>query len=295
MHIRNRIILSRITIVILSLLLGAFAFNTYQDYKLKKEDEKFFEKEKQLFLNELNDITNRYDSARLENTLKLQEITNYKDKIKALEVKILSSENTVKNLISYRKELEFLKEERKRLFKIADSLKMENDSLIEERNIVKTELEVQKDLSSELAKKNTQYQDAIKKASIIKASNINAKGIRVRSTGSFSETQRAVRVERIRVNFTLEANLFAKKGEHDIYIQILNPNNNIIGERKTVEFAGGLNLLYSSKETINYNNETYNASVFIKKDKDHSLTAGKYFISLFIGDKKLGNTILLLK
>lgn len=295
MNIRKRIIVSRITIAILSLLLGGFVYYNFTVVQERKEEQRYFENEKKLFLNELNEITTRYDSSRIENTLKIEEITAYREKIKSLEEKVLSNESSIKNLITYRKELDFLKEERNRLFKIADSLKIENDSLIEERGIVENQLKVQKNLSSKLAKENDQYADVIKKASVLQISNINASGIRVRTTGSLSETQRALRVERIKLNFTIEANLFAEKGDKDIYIQILDPKNNIIGDRKTIEFKSGLNLLYSDKETIFYKNETLNTSILINKEKTKTLLPGNYFISVFLEDQKLGGTSLLLK
>ncbi|MFD0963249.1 hypothetical protein [Pseudofulvibacter geojedonensis] len=295
MNIKKRIILSRITIAILSLLLGGFVFYNFNTVQERKEEKRYFENEKKLFLNELNDITARYDSSRIENTLKIEEISTYKEKIKSLERKVLSSESSIKNLIAYRKELDFLKEERNRLFKIADSLKIENDSLIEERGIVENQLKVQKNLSNKLAKENNQYAEVIKKASKLQISNLNASGIRVRTTGSLSETQRAIRVERIKLSFTIGANLFAKKGDKDIYIQILDPKNNIIGDRKTIEFKSGLNLLYSDKETISYKNETLNTSILVNKEKTKTLLPGNYFISIFLEDQKLGSTSLLLK
>lgn len=295
MNFKKRIILSRVTITILSLLLGVFVYYNFNSVQKRKEELRYFENEKKLFLNELNNITNRYDSSRIENTLKIEEISAYKEKIKSLEKKVLSSESSVKNLIAYRKELDFLKEERNRLFKIADSLKIENDSLIEERVIVEDQLKAQKSLSNKLAKENNQYAEVIKKASTLQISNLNATGIRVRTTGSLSETQRAIRVERIKLNFTIEANLFAKKGDKDFYIQILDPKNNIIGDRKTIEFKNGLNLLYSNKETIAYQNETLNTSILINKEKTQTLLPGNYFISVFLEDQKLGNTSFMLK
>lgn len=296
MRIRKKLILFRTTIFILTLLLIGFAYHSYTAYQEKQKDEAFFENEKKLFLNELSEMTTRYDSSKLETALKKEEIVAYQEKIKSLEVKIRTEKGNGTSLLSYRKEIDLLKLERDRLFRIADSLKTENDSLIEERNLVKNKLREKEHIASKLAKENDDYEKAIKKASALQASGFKAHGIKFRSSGSISETERALRVQSIRVNFEIAENIFAKSGDKDIYVQIMDPKSNIIGEKISTKFPSGLKLDYSSKETIPYDkNDRQNISIFVDIEKSKPILKGTYFVMVFHDDKKLGSTDFTLK
>ena len=286
---------SRITIAVLSLMLMGFGYHSYSVFQDKKKEIAFFENEKQLYLNEIKEMTSRYDSAKLENSLRIEEVDAYKRKIEALQEKIKNSENSFEALLILRDEMNLVKDERDRLISIANKLRRKNDSLVVERDSAQNLYNKQKVISSGLARENGEYEEIIDKASALQAASFRAYGIKFRNSGSISETSRARRVQSIRVNFVIAANIFADSGDKDIYVQILDPQkNNIIGLNKHKKFKSGLNLHYSHKESITYENKAMEVSLFVDTGEE-KLKKGSYFISVFYDDMKLGSTDLLLK
>ena len=154
-------------------------------------------------------------------------------------------------------------------------------------------LEKEKALSSTLLKENESLNKTIEKGALLTANSFEAKAFK-KLLGRQIVTAKAVKAESIEVCFTLAENALTESGEKELYIQIVNPRNNVIADKGAINF-GDSSLIYSLKKTVNYSNEVIDICVNVDADiDDQPLTKGTYFISIFHEDRKLGNTQVIL-
>jgi hypothetical protein len=93
----------------------------------------------------------------------------------------------------------------------------------------------------------------------------------------------------------LNENPLTEKGDKEVYIQIVSPDNNIVADKGEV-FFNNTSLIYSKKEIINFNNKDLNICTTVATYKDdRPLKKGTYFINVFHKNRKLGSTTVLLK
>lgn len=85
----------------------------------------------------------------------------------------------------------------------------------------------------------------------LSAANINAKGVKIYSDLYKSSNSQ---IQQLRVCYTLQKNEVLKSGSRKIYIQVVNPKNQIISKGNAyVENASGEKLQFSALSEVNYN------------------------------------------
>ncbi len=92
-------------------------------------------------------------------------------------------------------------------------------------------------------------------ASRITLSNFILKGFKVRESGKEVETDKASKVDRIKVDFDINENKIAETGEKELYIVVKGPdgNNMTFADKPSGNFSfDGKGLQYSDKMTIDY-------------------------------------------
>lgn len=279
------------SLIVAILCIGAYSFSSYNELKEQRE---FLIQEKSIVENELSKIVSRYDELMLQNDDIKDELKVAKEKTLKLIDSLKVQKATVFIISKYRKQMASLEDERNKFIALASSLKEENEQLQQERKIVSKRLIEQTDVNNELSERNMLLADNLKKGSIITANSFVAKAFKTKSSGKEVETDKAKRADVMEVCFTLAENRLANKGEQTLYIQILNPNNNVIGEKSSKKF-GTSTLIYSSKTKVNYNNEVLDICVKALAGKDKkAFTKGTYFVNVFNDEKKLGSTEIIL-
>lgn len=275
------------TLIVTLLGLGAYSFSSYTELKEQKE---FLVQEKRIVENELSKIIARYDELMSENEDMNKDLLLAKERTLKILDSLKIQEASVYIISKYRKQIASLQDERDKFMSLTASLKEENQQLQIQKKTVVNRLIEQTDVNNELSEKNMLLADNLKKGSIITANSFSAKAIKTRSSGKEIETQRAKRVEVMEVCFTLAENRLAEIGEKSLYVQILNPNNNVIGEKASIDF-GDTSLIYSTKTKITYNKEVLDICIKAEAGKDEKVfTKGTYFVNVFHDDKKLGST-----
>lgn len=121
--------------------------------------------------------------------------------------------------------------------------------------------------------------------------DLKATPLKIKSSGSQIETDRANRTDAIKISFMIAENNFAKAATKDFYIQIIDSKNNVIGSKKTESF-GNQTLTYSSQSSIKYENRTIKVEQEIPT-KD--LEKGYFFINVFDNSKLILKSSLDLK
>ena len=279
------------TLVIALAILGSYSissFNTFQD------QEEFLEQETKLVQNELSEMISLYDDVAVEN----EEINIQLEQSKTKVVNILDSVKKVKadlSLISrYRTQINSLKNERETIFAQIDSLVRNNKTLKVQVDSVAQQYESQRLQVAYLTKKNNSLYKIISKVSLLKAKNIKVSALKTTSSLAVFETEKLSETDHIEVCTTLTNNEFTPKGNKNIYVQILDPNDEVVSGRGILKF-GGIELDYSGKTTIRNITEDITACLKISIARKEKLKAGTYSVNVFQNASLIGSTTLKLK
>jgi hypothetical protein len=77
---------------------------------------------------------------------------------------------------------------------------------------------------------------------------------KVRNSGN--KSKRIKREEQIlKISFTIAENQIAKSGDKVYYVQVIDSKNNVLGDKKIIDF-GADTLTYSFMTTVKYENKT---------------------------------------
>ena len=277
------------SLIVAITFVGVFSFNTYQS---NKAQQLFLEQEKKLVENELSQMILRYDEISHNSAILSEQYDSAKKTTQTALEKLRLMKSDFSVFTRFKAELAAIKSKNTAFFKSLDSVNLLNERLENENIIAYQALDKQKKDNNTLIKINKSLKSTIEKAALLTANSIKAKAYQ--SGVHDTETTKAAQANRIDVCFTLAENLLTEKGMKEIYIQILNPLNNVIANKGAIEF-GKLLLIYSDKQLINYNNEVIDICTTINSEKsDQPFEKGTYYVSVFHKERKLGNTQIVL-
>jgi len=283
----------KILIGILSLLLIALAVYTFTIYNDRDEKVTSLEREKQDIEGELEELIANYDEIIQDNELKDKDLLAARERIEVLLDSVKDSEANISLIQRYKVELGKLKEERKMLFRKADSLIAVNDRLVVERDSTNTVLTNTRKLNDSVTVENEVMAEVIKKGSIVTALDLRGEAVIVRTSGKVVDTKRSSRADKIRTCFSLTPNPIAKKGDRKLYVQVINPRNNLLGTNATLKYDNGL-LNYSATANVFYENDELDVCILVDA-KEADLIEGRYVINLFDGPNQIATTTMELK
>ncbi|WP_130736335.1 hypothetical protein [Flavobacterium sp. J27] len=127
----------------------------------------------------------------------------------------------------------------------------------------------------------------------VKHENLNAINLNVRGVKILSDLytkSRNRRIQQIRVCFTLEGNEFVRNGNKDLYIQVVNPKNQIISVEDTFLEQDNIRLVYSAKTETMYNKKDIDVCTYVDLEAEKTIK-GKYIINIYNSFCKIGTTI----
>jgi hypothetical protein len=123
--------------------------------------------------------------------------------------------------------------------------------------------------------------------------DLRGEAVIVRSSGKVVDTRRSSRADKVRACFTLTPNSIADRGDRVLYVQVINPRNNLLGDKETMQFEDGV-LNYSGKTKVYYENEELDVCVLVNATEEN-LIEGRYTINVFDGSKQIATTTMELK
>ena len=177
-----------------------------------------------------------------------------------------------------------------------DSLNTLNKQLTVERNVAVESLKVQKGISGELEKKNSQLQTAVQTGSLLVASNITAEGVHYRFGKKEVVTDKAKKAEKLKVEFTIVANRIAKGGNKDIYVRVLTPDGKELSksaDESSIFSFEGTKGYFDAIQSIDYTNQDMSLVVYCESTT--GFIPGNYIIKLYSDGAEMGETTLALK
>ncbi len=277
-------------LTVLLVVLGVYTAKLYND---NKETVSILETEKVNIQGELKELISDYDEVIQDNEIKDTELIEARERIEKLLDSVKDSKANVALIRRYKQEINRLKKERKLLFRKADSLIVANRALALQRDSTMTVLDETIKVVDSVTTENTALAEAIKKGSVVGVVDLSASGVIVKKSGKIVDTKRARRADRVRACFTLAPNPLAEKGDRVLYVQVINPKNNLLGSKKTLEFDEGV-LNYSAAVKVFYENEELDVCAMVNA-READLIKGTYRINVFDGPKQVATSTMTLK
>lgn len=278
---------------VLALFLVVLAVYTGKLYNDNKDTITILKSEKFDIESDLEHLIADYNKVIQDNEIKDKELIEAKKRIEALLIRVKDSEANIALIKRYRNEIGRLKDERSLLFKRADSLIAVNKLIVAERDNAFLELDETKKFADSISKKNQVLSDKIKTGSVVQAINLRGSGVIIKNNGKIIDTQRSRRANKIRICFALAANEIAEKEDKLLYIQVINPKNNLLGEREVLNFENGT-LNYSISTKVFYEKEELDVCVLVNC-KEEDFLKGLYNINVFDGSTLIATSKMILK
>lgn len=284
---------AKILIGLLVVLLVSLAGYTYTLIQQNKETVLFLEADKAEVQKELEAIVVSYNEILQDNKLKDKELIAARDRIIVLLDSVKDYKANLSIITRYKAQVRALKNERAQLFKRADSLLVVTQRLAIEKDSTTAVLIKTIKVVDSVTTANTQLFNSLEKGALIGISNLDATAIIVRKGGKIKETKRANRADKIRVCYTIAPNTLAQAGDRVLYVQVINPDNNIIGDKSNITFGQDL-LTYSKSESVFYENQALDVCAIVGSTGQDVLK-GLYTINIFDAQRQIGSTTLMLK
>lgn len=242
-------------------------------------------------LDELNILKTTYDAAIAENTSMSEELIAERDKVVKLMEEVKKAKGDAASMSRYKSQVADLQNKMNALIQENDALKKLNQDLTTEIDSTKTILVEAQQYNQVLTGQNEELSKTVEKAQKLSILNLKTGAFKVRNSGKEVATERAGRADILKVSFTIAENKVAKSGDKSYYIQVIDSKNNVLGEKKIVEF-GDQSLTYSFISTVQYENSTVNVSENLPGDK---FEKGTYFVNIFDKGELVGKTSFSLK
>lgn len=176
-----------------------------------------------------------------------------------------------------------------------EKLKKENSKLNTDKEKLRQTVDSTNKKLNKLTGENLALSDKIATASELKISGISINPIQLRSRGREKVESRAKRIDLLRINFNIVENELAKKGIHNLYLRIMDPNGNLITDNKGTFEANDKDLQYTFKSQIDFINDGKDYLIDWTPQKDNNFKKGIYTIVFYSNGATMGRANISLK
>ncbi|CAL2087772.1 hypothetical protein [Tenacibaculum sp. 190524A05c] len=277
--------------IVLLISLVVYSFKTHESQNRLDEE---FRKEKLILQQELDQIVADYKKMSVKKKglsrriiTSINKMISLKDSIKDIK------KGNYDKLVKYSLKVTQLERENRQLMLKADKLHQENTKLEEENNSVRKKLRAHKKSQESLVKMNEslmneekQLKEKIGVAANLEIGNVAISTYREKSNGRYTSTTKSRKTDAFKVKFDLLENELAEMGERDIFIQILDKNNDVILSEKN-QGDNGSEMAYNDYIRVNYENQKLGIVSLISVDRNN-MEKGDYKVRVYIDGAKAG-------
>lgn len=263
-------------VVVLFLGLGFYTSNVIKE---KNDQEIELVKEKEQVMADLSNMAKQYDLAISESEVTNEKLIEARGRIEQLMDSLKISQNSVNSLWRYKKKFLALEEEMDVLLAENDRLKVENKLLASTLDSTQVQLAQRTMFTDSLLVQNTELAGVVKNASILQPVNLKGFGVIERSSGKLIPTERAGRSDKLRICFTVAKNQLVASGDKELFVQVIDPFNNVLGVNEQIEFEDTV-LNYSLISMFNYENKNLDICEFVTSATG-KFEKGTYKINVF--------------
>ncbi|MGB5499629.1 MAG: hypothetical protein WBM77_11935 [Maribacter sp.] len=269
-------------------LLGVIIY-TVSLYQDKKKTETVLTQEKELVVEDLNSLKSEYDKAILESNATNEELVTARDNIAKYIDSVTTMKADISTLARYRRQVGVLKAEREQLLAQVDSLTRSNTMIAMQRDSTYVELEKQTVFNDSLVVQNTQLADVVEKGSALNLSKFSVDAVRERNSGKLVSTSRAKSTDKFKICFTVADNVISEAGDREFFVEVLDPQGNVLGESYSKTNEGGASVTYSKGTNFYYENKSLDVCDYINKPTG-DFQKGNYMVNVYDDNLKLLGT-----
>jgi prefoldin subunit 5 len=285
-------------LLLLNLVLVYFIYHEKQENNLKddiitaKTEEVLFTKTK------LDSISAQLDIRIAE----IQQLGGSVDSLVALKAQLEKDKQELKNVnkfatADYNKKIRsyeaVLNQKDSEIAQLRQELGLvtsKNEQLNEQLSGLESERSKLSDSVSNYSAVNRELAEKVNIASALRAENLTVNAVSAKGKEREGGKYKAKRIDRLRVNFKLAENAVAKQNEKEIYLRILDPDGAVLSDMATGSgsfIVNGREVIYSSKQTINFDNSGQNVDIFYGRG-GITMKEGKYVIEVYSEGFKIG-------
>ena len=238
------------------------------------------------FVNTTNEVLN--DSIQLQKqkvTLLLSELEDSEKRRKY----------TSRELFKMKKEAKTLRSVMRNYVYKVDSLNTLNKQL--QASIIVKDNKITK-VSGErdnLKEQTENLSKTIEEGSKLRIVNLKAEAIRIRNSGSFTETTRARRADQVKSCFTIVENTISDPGSKSFYMRVISPEGKVlVNTKSSILDVGEKSIEVSISRTIDYQNNAVDLCIFYEKAMD-KLPEGDYKVEIYTEGTLVGTTTFALR
>jgi hypothetical protein len=229
---------------------------------------------------ELNGIIVQYDALKSDNDTLNKQLTLQQEKIKKLLSMRISDTEKIKR---YEKELLTIRDVLKSYIVQIDSLNTKNQILLVENKDLKNTGAKLENKNKKLEQEKEELTSIKIEAKTLIAAGINPVALNKRS----KEQDRADKVTKIRVDFTLRKNTVADAGAKIIYLRLIRPDAVVLGSKEAGVFDyENSQIPFSASREVNYEKNDLPVSIFW--DNNGDLIKGNNICELYCEGKLIG-------
>jgi hypothetical protein len=274
--------------LLLLLLVGTVIY-TVSLYKDKQDTTEKLNNEKELVVEDLTSLRSEYDKAIMESNATNEELVSARDNIAKYIDSVRTMKVDIAALGKYRRQVSILTKEREQLIRKVDSLTRTNSRLVMQRDSTFVELEKQTVFNDSLVVQNTQLANVVERGSALNISKLSVDAVKERSSGKLVSTQRAGATDKLKVCFTLTNNAIAQAGDKAFFIEVLDPQGNVLGESFSKTNDSGASVTYSKSTAFYYENKALDVCDYISKPSG-DFQKGNYMVNIYDNKLKLLGT-----
>ncbi|GGW32209.1 hypothetical protein [Arenibacter certesii] len=279
-----KVIAGLLAVILLGVII--YTVSLYQD---KQKNTALLTKEKELVVEDLTSLKSEYDKAILESNATNEELVSARDNIAKYIDSVKTMKSDIASLYRYRKQVGILTKEREQLLRKVDSLTRSNTFLAMQRDSTYVELEKQTVFNDSLVVQNTQLADVVEKGSTLNLSKFSVDAVKERNSGKLVSTSRARATDKLKVCFTVADNVIAQAGDRQFFIEVLDPQGNVLGVSSSQTADSGASVTYSKSTDFYYENRALDVCDFIDKPAG-DFQKGNYMVNVYDNSLKLLGT-----
>lgn len=274
-----------VAIIVLAVALVAVSIYTFtQHSEIEKTDHALEEKRDSLIMVVDQNIKLLQD-LELKQSERDELYASYETELaenEELKKQLESKDLTISALYKYKRNVTDLQDKVKFYMAKADSLELANQMLISKSDSLSTSLNQTKKVYDSVQKSETAYKEKVALGSALNLTTLKIEGVKVRNSGKMVETDKARRIDRIKVCFTVAPNAIAMSEDKTFYIQVTSPKGKVIGATEATTEDGATSISYSLKSEFYYENDALDICEYIKKvNEDDDFDKGRYRITIF--------------
>jgi hypothetical protein len=290
---------NRVFLILAAILLLLSGILGWQLFEQKAANDQLAAEKQQLTVDkdnltaELDELLGKYTGLEEENGQLSEELEQQRQQILALKADVEKYKGDAGKLAWYRSQLKAMNEKYELMEAKYDSLFAAHDSLQGQYGNLEGEYTKQTGLNKELTNENMNLANKVAMGSVLTAYKIAVEGVRGKKE---KVNNKASRIEKLRICFTLSENPITTPGAKTVYVRIVGPDGKVLtkGRGEDFEFEGG-SMTYSMSKDIDYANKQIEDLCLYYPAPTTSFQSGKQTVEIYVDKALIGTASVSLR